>query len=221
MKINTGIILGCVVSAAVTTTASASDILANWTFETSVPTTAGPHIAEAGIFAATSNATGFHANGSVVYSNPAGNGSTESFSSNFWTQGDYYQFTTSTIGYSGISIGWDQTASSTGPTLFDLEWSIDGSTWNTLVDDYTVGTIGWSTGTNQPGSTFAPVSAPAALDNQAIVYFRMTSQVTPANTAGTNRVDNVVIIGNLIPAPGALALLGLAGLVGSRRRRRG
>ncbi|NBX36990.1 MAG: hypothetical protein EBR10_07180 [Planctomycetes bacterium] len=36
---------------------------------------------------------------------------------------------------------------------------------------------------------------------------------------GTWRFDNVTVNGTLLPAPGAVALLGVAGLVGSRRRR--
>jgi MYXO-CTERM domain-containing protein len=38
-------------------------------------------------------------------------------------------------------------------------------------------------------------------------------------SGGTARVDNLMINGTAVPAPGALALLGVAGLVGSRRRR--
>jgi len=38
-------------------------------------------------------------------------------------------------------------------------------------------------------------------------------------TGGTWRFDNVTISGNLIPAPGAIALVGLAGLVTTRRRK--
>ena len=37
-------------------------------------------------------------------------------------------------------------------------------------------------------------------------------------TGGTLRFDDVAIDGTAIPAPGALALLGVAGLVGQRRR---
>src|SRR5690349_21798851 len=73
-------------------------LIADWTFETSVPTTAGPYVAEGGVNAATSFASGLHA-GASVYSNPAGAGSAESFSSTAWAIGDYYQFTSSTIGY--------------------------------------------------------------------------------------------------------------------------
>ena len=43
------------------------------------------------------------------------------------------------------------------------------------------------------------------------------SQIKAAG--GTGRVDNIVISA-VVPAPGAIALLGLAGLVGGRRRRR-
>jgi len=35
---------------------------------------------------------------------------------------------------------------------------------------------------------------------------------------GTNRIDNIIVSGDVVPAPGAIALLGLAGLVARRRR---
>ena len=95
--------------------------LAVWTFETSLPATAGPHAAEGGINAgAGSPASGFHASASVVYSNPAGNGSAESFSSTFWSVGDYWQFSTSSVGYTDIHLAWDQASSNTGPRDFVL-----------------------------------------------------------------------------------------------------
>ncbi|MEZ6232805.1 MAG: hypothetical protein R3B68_01325 [Phycisphaerales bacterium] len=195
-----------------------ADVLANWTFESSVPTTAGPFAAEAGLNAAGSFASGFHASTAAVYSNPVGNGSTESFSSNNWGVGDYYQFTTSTVGYNSILFGWSQTASSTGPQTFDVEWSTNGTVFNTLVNDYVVGTTTWSSGTLNPLSVFAPVALPAAAENLPTVWVRLTNQVTPGGTGGTNRVDNITIEGTLVPAPGSLALLGLAGLVARRRR---
>ncbi len=37
--------------------------------------------------------------------------------------------------------------------------------------------------------------------------------------SGTARIDNVLVAGSAVPAPGAAALVGLAGLVGGRRRR--
>lgn len=57
--------------------------------------------------------------------------------------------------------------------------------------------------------------------NAAAVYSPNVSTATgDYGAAGTWRFDNVTISGSAIPAPGAVALLGLAGLVGARRRRR-
>jgi MYXO-CTERM domain-containing protein len=49
------------------------------------------------------------------------------------------------------------------------------------------------------------------------VIVRFRSLVASAST-GSNRIDNIFINGNAVPTPGAVALLGLAGLVGRRRR---
>ncbi len=211
-------LISAAIIAAVAGTASAAD-LARWTFESSVPSSAGPFAAEAGINAVTSEATGIHANSSVVFSNPVGNGSFESFSSNFWTAGDSYQFRTSTLGYNSIAITWAQVSSGTGPTDFALQWSSDGSNFSTI-QNYVVGTSpSWSSGSPSNGAIFAPVALPAGAANLANVWVRLTSLVTPGNTAGTNRVDDVAITGTLVPTPGAMTLMGLAGLVAARRRR--
>ncbi|MCC6679255.1 MAG: PEP-CTERM sorting domain-containing protein [Phycisphaerales bacterium] len=205
-----------------------ADVIAQWTFETSVPVTAGPHAAEGGALAASSFASGFHGDLTTIYSNPVGNGSAESFSSDKWAIGDYYQFSTSTSNYTGITITWDQTRSNTGPATFDLIASTDGfATSTVLLADYVVlpnggtGTTGaWSsTGAPKLEYRFGPVAGGAGLDSQATVSFRMVNKVTPGGTAGTNRVDNVTIEGTFVPAPSSAALIGLAGLVASRRRR--
>lgn len=208
-------------------TAQAVD-LAAWTFETSIPATAGPFAAEGGVNGG--NALGFHSNAAAVYSNPAGNGSAESFSSNNWSVGDYYQFSTSTVGYQNISIMWDQTASNTGPRDFNLLWSTDGSTFTPIGGILSVLANGtpnpaWNSTTSDPAYTFGPTGGPAVLDNQATIYFRLVNANTIAAnggtvaSGGTNRVDNVIISGTQIPTPGAMALFGVAGLVGIRRRR--
>jgi len=211
-------LISAAIIAAVAGTASAAD-LARWTFEASIPSFAGPFVAEAGLNAVTSEASGFHTSGSVVYSNPVGNGSAESFSSNNWSTGDYYQFRTSTLGYGSIAFTWAQISSSTGPSDFALQWSSDGTNFSTL-QNYVVGTSpSWSSGSTSAGAIFAPVSLPAGAANLANVWVRLTSLVTSTNTAGTSRVDDVVITGTLIPTPGAMSLMGLAGLVAARRRR--
>lgn len=190
-----------------------ADTLANWTFESSVPATAGPHAAEVGA----GLALGFHASSSAVYSNPAGNGSAESFSSNFWSAGDYYEFQVDTTGFESITFGWDQNSSSTGPDSFALQYSTDGVNFTTVLD-YAPTKISWSSVTYNAASTFGPVALPAAADDQATLYVRLTSNVTPANTGGTNRVDNVIVEGVVIPEPASIGLLIAGGLALIRRR---
>ncbi len=68
----------------------------------------------------TGNARGVHASSATAWSTPAGNGSTDSFSSNNWAVGDYYEFNTSTAGFVGVSVSWDQASSNTGPRDFKL-----------------------------------------------------------------------------------------------------
>lgn len=212
--------------AGIASTANA-DILANWTFETSAPATAGPFAAEAGNNAASSFASGFHA-GASTYSSPVGNGSSKSFSSNTWAIGDYYQFTTNTVGYSGIAIQWDQTSSNTGPRDFKLSWSTNGTTFTDIGSTYAVlanvTPNAWNSTTGFAIYTNGPTSGPAALNNQSTVYFRLTmvtnvsANGTTVAAGGTDRVDNVIITGT-VPAPGAMALVGLGGLIAARRRR--
>lgn len=210
--------------------ATSADIIAEWTFEVSIPVNAGPHQAEGGVYAATSFARGSHASSATVYSNPVGNGSLESFSANNWTIGDFYQFSTSTADYEDISIQWDQTASNTGPRDFGLFVSTDGVNFNQIGGTLMVLPNAapnpvWNSTTRDPMYQFGPFGLSSAYDDQAVLVFRlvMLTDVSAnggtVGTAGTNRVDNVIVNGTLIPTPGAAALFGLAGLVAMRRRR--
>jgi len=219
------------VAAALTTGASA-EIIAGWTITTAFPTGTGNvptgntysvGVADLGNQVAGSELSSFHALAAATYTSPAGNGSTFSFSSNNWSIGDYYEARLSTSNYTGITVSWDQARSSTGPAAFELIFSIDGVNWTTV----TAYTVLQSGGGGSPGTWTSVTYNPIYTNTQALVgaenatelRIRFRSTVTTAAT-GSNRIDNVTISGELIPAPGALALLGVAGLTGAARRRR-
>jgi VCBS repeat-containing protein len=179
--------------------ALAATTIAQWTFES--PN--NPAGATAAIYpnsippaTGTGNAGGAHASTSTVWSTPAGNGSTLSFSSNTWAIGDYYQFAVSTSNYTGIQVSWDQTRSSTGPATFKLAYSTDGTTFTDFGSPYTISVVTWSTTTPVSTSSFAfDLTAVTAIDNQANVYFRLIDTVAPGGSGGTNRVDNFTVSG--------------------------
>jgi MYXO-CTERM domain-containing protein len=62
------------------------------------------------------------------------------------------------------------------------------------------------------------LSLGTAASNAASVVIRFVNTSTTVSAAtGSNRIDNISV--TEVPAPGALALLGVAGMVSSRRRR--
>ncbi len=229
MQIKTSFVLASAVAAVIASSASAG-IIAAWTIETAVAAgTVGSHfeygMAESGEQTAGSMLLGHHSLATSVWSSPSGNGSARSLSSNGWSTGDYYQVAVSTTGYNDISISWDQTRSSTGPSSFEVFASNDGGSVWTSLGAYTVtqagaagsGTTSWNATTNQPGFFTETRSVGGAADTSTVL-FQFRSLVT-SSSAGSNRIDNIVISGNAVPAPGAFALLGVAGLLARRRRR--
>ena len=218
--------------ASIVASAASADVITGWSMTTAVAaSTTGSNYtygaADLGALTSGSSLSGYHAAAATTWSSPAGNGSTYSLSSNNWATGDYYQVSMATTGYSDISVSWDQTRSGTGPSSFSLTMSTDGGTnFTTLLDSYTVvqagfagtGTTSWNSVTNQSGFTTTTIVGISAA-NQSNVLFRFSSLATTA-AAGTNRVDNISVTGAVVPVPtpGAVALVGLAGLVARRRR---
>jgi hypothetical protein len=215
----------------VVATASAG-IVSQFTFETSLPTTAGPITAEQG----TGTGTGSHASGSVVYSHPAGDGSASSWSSTQWAAGDYYQFAVPTWGDTGISLDWDQTSSGTGPRDFILQYSSTGTGGPytqfggtmTVLGNGTSPNAAWNTSTYIAAYHFsADLSTVTALDNNPNAVFRLVDNSTVSagggtvGTAGTDRVDNFTVSA-AVPEASAfvLGLTGLVGVVSALRMRR-
>ena len=228
---NKSILLLAVAATSLISMSASAAVIASWSMATAVPSaTTGTSYdygsADSGDLASGTMLSSVHAVAATTYSTPSGNGSTYSLSSNNWSVGDYYQVSVSTIGYSGVSISWDQTRSGTGPASFELVSSTDGgASWSTLIASYSVvraggsgtKTTSWNTNTNQPG-VFTTTSAAAGASDSASVLFRIRSLVVATSTGGSNRIDNVIVSGSMVPAPGAIALLGLAGLIGRRRR---
>lgn len=219
--------------------AASAAIIAQWTYEANTPadlsnSAAGPTVlADFGV----GTGTAAHATANADWTTPAGNGSANSLSVNEWAVGDYFQYEVSTVGYTGITLSWDQTSSSTGPGVFDLEYRV-GNTgpFTTFVNDYAVlpnqvaapGAGTWGSVTAIPAySYFSDLSAITALDNQPIVQFRVTMATTADSTppgtvatGGTSRIDNFTV--SAIPEPSSIALgaLSCVGLFGYRLRRK-
>ncbi len=206
-----------------TASAASADVIAGWSMPTAVTaTTAATYsygAANLGALVSGSMLSGTHSSALTAWSSPAGNGSTYALSSNAWNVGDYYQISLATTGYSGVSVAWDQSRSGTGPAGFEAVLSVDGGSTFSSLGSYTVNQVSWSTSVPVTTSSFASVAS--AADNQAsvIIRFKVVTAGT-STTTGTNRIDNISVNGTVVPvpSPGAIALVGLAGLVARRRR---
>lgn len=194
-------------------TASAG-LIANWTFETAPPvdvtnSSSYPNAIPADF--GSGNASGVHTLPATDWSTPTGNGSANSFSSNNWSIGDYYQFQVSSLGMENLAISWDQTRSTTGPASFSLQYSTDGTSFTNFFA-YTVPVVAWSsTGSPQSSSRFTQsFSAISALDNDSSVFFRLRATAAPTDSAGTSRIDNISISAVPEPSTFLLVLVGLS-----------
>lgn len=229
---NRSLVAASLITAGAVSMSASAALVAGWSMPTAVAAaTTGSNYtygaADLGEATAGTSLSGYHFLAATTWSSPVGNGSTYSLSSNNWTTGDYYQVSLSTTGYTEeITLSFDQTRSSTGPATFAVLMSIDGgSNFTTVLASYSVvqaggagtGTSSWNATTNQPTAFTTTVSGLSAAAGQASVIFRIQSTVTPAS-GGTNRVDNINVYSGAVPTPGAIALLGVAGLVGRRRR---
>lgn len=130
--------------------------------------------------------------------------------------GAWIQFSISTAGLQDLVMSFASQRTSTGFEFNQVSWSSDGG-----------GSFTDLGGTYTPASSFAGTgvlsfdfSGISALNDNADVVIRITFDGgSTTSSAGNNRIDNVQFNANVIPAPGALALLGMAGLAGVRRRR--
>ena len=208
-----------------------ADTLATWTFESSglsgtttfapgANTTTTNFFAEGGSQAGTAVATGLHAT-AATYSSPSGNGTTKSLSANNWSVGDYWQLQLNTVGFSGLSLSYDQTGSGTGPRDFALSYSLNGTSFTSIGSTYSVVLSTWNATTPMIGFTQTyDLGAFTDINNASTVYFRLTDMSTTAingttvGTGGTDRIDNFSVFTTPVPEPSTVALGILGGLAG-------
>ena len=164
--------------------------------------------ATVGVNAAGSSMKGNHASADSQWINSGGNGSLTSLSGNTWAVGDYYQFQTSTYGFSTVYVSLDQTGSNTGPRDFQFSYSTDGTAFTNLGSVYALSNANaWSSTIYKPEHTRSfDLSSIAGIAGQPVVYFRVTNTSTVSisnaivGTGGTSRVDNFSVSGTLCPA---------------------
>ena len=231
--------------AAVSLTSVKADTLAQWTFENTANTGAltltpgagispGTVQADSGLNFSASLASGLHAT-AATYSTPAGDldsiiagldpgasaanvsPSLHSLSANNWSVNDYWSFTTSTLGYTGVQIAFDQAGSSTGPADFGLSYSINGGAF-TQFATYNVPASNWNTTTDGAGSML--FDGGGVFDNANSITFELIDLDTSSvgggtvGTSGTDRVDNFTVVGVAVPEPSTFALGALGSLMG-------
>ncbi len=202
-------------------------------------TSPGTVLADNGLFYSGSVASGLHAT-AATYSTPAGDldpsiaglasgttgpgnpgsgaanvsASLHSFSANNWSVGDFWSFTTSTLGFTGVTVAFDQAGSATGPANFGLSYSINGGAFTSFAT-YSVVLSAWNTTTVQPSSLV--FAGGGAFDNANSIVFRLVDLTTTSinggtvASGGTDRVDNFSVV-SIVPEPTTLALAGLGGL---------
>jgi hypothetical protein len=180
--------------------------ISQWTFEINTPADLNNSATITGVAADGGNGTasGFHSSAASDWSTPAGNGSANSLSVNTWNVNDYFQFQLNTVGFTGISVSFDQTSSSTGPGLFNFAYSTDGTTFTTFATSYSVSADSgsWNSSTAKISDIFSfDLSGAAVLNDAPDVYFRIIDATT--NSAGggtvlgtgTDRIDNFTVSG--------------------------
>ena len=122
-------------------------------------------------------------------------------------------FKFSMSGLSNLSVSYAVQRTASGFTTQQWDYSTDGTTWSSAATITGIG-ASFAGGTTNVASTLGVASG---LNNAANAYMRVTFTGATSST-GNNRMDNFQFNADAIPSPGAIALIGVAGLVARRRR---
>ena len=211
-----------VLTAATVAGAAGADVITQWNFEAQT-FAASTGTGTASLVGGVSNtfATGFAGAGTFALNTTtyAAQGTGDR------TRG--VQFSGSTAGYDSITLAWNERHSNTSANTVAVFATTDGTNW-TEVQVFTFTPAATGTGDTWYSRS---VSLGAAYANAANFGFRVLAAFNPGGsgylasrststyaTTGTLRFDDVTISGNVVPAPGSVALVGLAGLLARRRR---
>ncbi len=140
-------------------------------------------------------------------------------------------FAVSTVGYDSVVVSWDQRHSNTSSAWVQFLYTLDGVSY-TNAGLANGGLFQGTSGDTWFNGRTVDLSGISGAANNASFGFRIVATFAPGSSAyaasnpgsnyagtGTWRFDMVTVAGNVVPAPGAAALLALAGFVASRRRR--
>ena len=162
----------------------------------------------------TLNATGSM---STVTSGPAAlaivGGAASDPAGTFGANGKSMVFAFSMSGYSNLAVSYAVQRTSTGFSTQQWDYSSDGTNWSSAATITGIQASFFNNGTNVVTS----LGVASGLDNAATAYMRVTFSGATA-ASGNNRMDNFQFNATALPAPGAIALIGLAGLIARRRR---
>ena len=133
----------------------------------------------------------------------------------FGANGKAMVFKFSMSGLSNLAVSYAVQRTASGFTTQQWDYSSDGTTWSSAATITGI-QASFAAGAT-PANVVTSLGVASGLDNAATAYMRVTFTGATSST-GNNRMDNFQFNATAIPAPGAIALIGLAGLIARRRR---